>query len=65
MNLANITKNKKKYYSLGCNVYKKSYRYKSQLTFHKIIHTGEKPYKCDVCDMGYSIKFYLFVHKRI
>ena len=34
-----------------CDVWDKVFNTLSDLQSHKKIHTGEKPFKCDVCDI--------------
>jgi hypothetical protein len=36
----------------------------STLTIHKRIHTGQTPYKCDVCDNDFVCKALLTVHQK-
>ena len=35
--------------SFKCDICKKIFKFKSQLSYHKINNSGEKSYKCEVC----------------
>ena len=37
-----------------CDDCNRKFSRKSNLTVHKIFHTGEKAYKCEVCDKSFS-----------
>ena len=47
-----------------CDICKKKFRQKGNLTIHKITHTRDKPYECDVCKKRFRQLGNLTIHKR-
>ena len=45
-----------------CSYCEKSFRSKSSLKLHEMIHTGEKPFECSVCNKKFNQKGYLSEH---
>ncbi|KAL5005601.1 hypothetical protein ScPMuIL_016759, partial [Solemya velum] len=43
----------------------KSSKLKGYMSKHHRVHTGEKPYKCDVCAAAFTWKGNLITHQRI
>eukprot|EP00106_Octopus_bimaculoides_P006481 XP_014773923.1 PREDICTED: zinc finger protein 568-like [Octopus bimaculoides] len=50
--------------SHDCDVCKKSSQ-KGNLNKPKCIHTGEKPFRCDICGKSFSKKYELTRHKPV
>lgn len=47
-----------------CQICSKAFYAKDDLTNHLRIHTGEKPFKCSVCDKGFSHRSHRLRHER-
>ena len=48
----------------ACTYCPKSFKKPSDLVRHIRIHTGEKPYNCDVCARGFTVKSTLDSHLK-
>lgn len=48
--------------NFNCNICGRGFNYKSNLTAHKVVHTGEKNFKCDLCGKGFPRNKNLTAH---
>jgi KRAB domain-containing zinc finger protein len=51
-------------FKLKCNVFEKGFYALSELQEHRNIHTGEKPFQCDLCGKAYPYNHNLNARKR-
>ncbi|KAM9326861.1 zinc finger and BTB domain-containing protein 41 [Gastrophryne carolinensis] len=50
--------------NLKCPVCEKEFDRLGKFETHTRVHTGEKPFKCDICNLRYSTKSNLTVHRK-
>jgi uncharacterized Zn-finger protein len=48
-----------------CGICQKSFKEKSKLIRHMLVHTGEKPHQCSYCSKRFSVDYNLRTHMRI
>ncbi|CAH1776373.1 unnamed protein product [Owenia fusiformis] len=48
----------------ACEVCRKMYSTRQSLNVHMNIHTGQKPFKCDICETGFAHPYMLALHKQ-
>lgn len=43
----------------------KAFRKKVDLTRHEVVHSGIRPYQCNLCDKRFQRKTHLYCHQRV
>jgi hypothetical protein len=47
-----------------CGICGYNARYQAALVRHERVHTGEKPFKCGICDRRFTTKYWRQYHER-
>ena len=59
------SKNQKDIKLYTCEICGKQSKYSSYLEQHKIVHTGQKPYQCDICRKNFTTSKYFATNSTL